>query len=87
MRKLPKAGKKISAAINDEEETDAHDNGAIHDLEHPPRRTAHQLGQGEELQMIVAPGRDRRPDEDTIDEESGRHFLRPEQRTAATVAG
>ena len=69
MRKLPKPVRKFCQPYMTRKSPTPHDNGAIHDLERSPRRAAHRLGQGQKLEVVVAPRRDRRANEDAVDEE------------------
>ena len=73
------AGQEILPAVDDDKEPDRHDDGAVEHLEKAARPRTHRLRHRRELQVIAAPRRDRRPDEDAVDEESRRHFLWPQQ--------
>src|ERR1700749_2699436 len=58
----------IEIAVPDEAERDGEHDQPCDDLDGQARAAVHRLRDGGEIQVIVAPGRDRGTDEDRVDE-------------------
>src|SRR5580704_18035248 len=81
VRRQPEAAEpaqEIDVTEIDEAAGDGEDHGADPDLDEEARRPVYRLGNRREIEMIVAPGGDRRPDENTVDEQGRRDLLQPQ---------
>ena len=68
----------VDVAEPDQAQRDAEHHEADDDLDDQPRRAVHRLRDRGQVEMIVAAGRDRRADEDRVDEQRRGDLLQPQ---------